>query len=49
MVEFTEEHLVKKEIMVRSEILDAFNDLNVEPGKYYDAMCDALEKLGYPV
>jgi SpoVK/Ycf46/Vps4 family AAA+-type ATPase len=49
VVEFTEEHLVKKEIMVRSEILDAFNDLNVEPGKYYDAMCDALKKLGYPV
>jgi ATP-dependent Zn protease len=49
VVEFTEEHLVKKEIMVRSEILEVFNDLGVEPGKYYDAMCDALSKLGYPV
>jgi len=49
VVEFTEKHLVKKEIMVRSDILDVFSELGVEPGKYYDAMCDALKKLGYPV
>jgi len=49
VVEFTEQHLVKKEIMVRSEILDVFNELNVEPGKYYNRMCDALKKLDYPV
>ena len=49
VVEFTEQHLVKKEIMVRSEILDVFNELNVEPGKYYKRMCDALKKLDYPV
>jgi len=49
VVEFAEKHLVKKEIMVRSEILQVFNELNVEPGKYYDAMCQALSKLDYPV
>lgn len=49
VVEFAEKHLVKKEIMVRSEILEVFNELNVEPGKYYDAMCQALRKLDYPV
>ena len=49
VVEFTEQHLVKKEIMVRSEILGIFNELNVEPGKYYNRMCDALKKLDYPL
>jgi hypothetical protein len=49
IVEFTENHLVKKEIMVRSEILDVFNSLNVEPGVFYDEMCIALKKLDYPV
>jgi SpoVK/Ycf46/Vps4 family AAA+-type ATPase len=49
VVDFTENHLVKKEIMVRSEILEAFDELNIEPGKYYDAMCQALKKLDYPV
>ncbi len=49
VVDFTENHLVKKEIMVRSEILEAFDELNIKPGKYYDAMCQALKKLDYPV
>ncbi len=49
IIEFTENRLVKKEIMVRSEILDVFNELKVEPGKYYGEMCEALKKLGYPV
>ena len=35
--------------MVRSEILDVLSELGVEPGKYYDAMCEALRKLDYPV
>jgi ATP-dependent Zn protease len=46
---FAEEHLLKREIMVRSEILQVFGDLGVEPGHYYERMCDALSELGYPV
>ncbi|MBC8463123.1 hypothetical protein H8D76_02075 [Candidatus Bathyarchaeota archaeon] len=49
VVDFTENQLVKKEIMVRSEILEALSELNIEPGKYYDVMCQALKKLDYPV
>ena len=49
VVDFTENHLVKKEIMVRSEILETLDELNIKPGKYYDAMCQALKKLDYPV
>ncbi len=49
VVEFTEKHLVTKEIMVRSEILDVLKELGVEQGKYYDVMCEALRKLEYPV
>lgn len=49
VIEITENHLVEKEIMVRSEIIDVFNELNIESGKYYDDMCEALKKLGYPV
>lgn len=43
-----ENHLLEKEIMVRSDILGVFNELNIEPGKYYGEMCDALKELGYP-
>jgi len=46
---FAEEHLLKREIMVRSEILQVLGELGVEPGHYYERMCDALSELGYPV
>lgn len=49
VVILTEDYLVKKEIMVRSEILDAFKELNIEPGRFYGEMCAALNQLGYPV
>ena len=46
---FAEEHLLKREIMVRSEILQVFRELGLAPGQYYGQMCDILRKLGYPV
>jgi SpoVK/Ycf46/Vps4 family AAA+-type ATPase len=46
---FAEEHLLKQEIMVRSEILQALKDLGVEPGHYHEKMCDTLKELEYPV
>ena len=46
---FAEEHLVKREIMVRSEILQALTELGVEPGQHHQQMCDTLKKLEYPV
>ena len=46
---FAEEHLLKREIMVRSEILQVLRKLGVEPGHYYEQMCDTLKELEYPV
>ncbi|MCW4050029.1 MAG: ATP-binding protein [Candidatus Bathyarchaeota archaeon] len=46
---FAEEHLSKREIMVRSEILQVLRELGVEPGQYYEQMCDTLKELEYPV
>jgi predicted translin family RNA/ssDNA-binding protein len=46
---FAEEHLLNREIMVRSEILQVLGELGVEPGCYYERMCDTLGELGYPV
>ncbi len=46
---FAEEHLLDREIMVRSEILQVLGELGVEPGRYYERMCDTLKELGYPV
>ncbi len=46
---FVEEHLSKREIMVRSEILQVLRELGVEPGQYYEQMCDTLKELEYPV
>ncbi len=46
---FAEEHLIKQEIMVRSEILQTLTGLGVEPGKYHQQMCDTLKELDYPV
>ena len=46
---FAEEHLPKKEIMVRSEILQVLSQLRIEPGQYYQQMCDTLKELDYPV
>ena len=46
---FAEEHLLKREIMVRSEILQVLGELGVEPGRYYEQMCDTLRELDYPV
>ena len=46
---FAEEHLLKQEIMVRSEILQALRELGVEPGHYHEKMCDTLKELEYPV
>jgi SpoVK/Ycf46/Vps4 family AAA+-type ATPase len=49
ITKFAEEHLLKQEIMVRSEILQILTELDVEPGQYYQQMCDTLKKLEYPV
>jgi len=49
IITFTKEHLIKQEIMVRSEIMDTLKDLGVEQGTYYDKLCKSLENLGYPV
>jgi SpoVK/Ycf46/Vps4 family AAA+-type ATPase len=46
---FAEEHLPQKEIMVRSEILEVLSELEIEPGQYYNQMCDTLKELEYPV
>lgn len=46
---FTRDHLVKNEIMVRSEIIDALKEMSVEQGQYYEKMCDSLNEIGYPV
>jgi ATP-dependent Zn protease len=46
---FTEDHLIKNEIMVRSEIIDVLKEMGVEQGKYYEQMCESLGELGYPV
>ena len=46
---FTNDHLVKNEIMVRSEIIDTLKEMGVEPGKYFEQMCESLGALGYPV
>jgi len=46
---FAEEHLIKREIMVRSEILQALTELGVEPGQHHQQMCDTLQKLEYPI
>jgi len=46
---FTNEHLVKNEIMVRSEIISTLKDMRVQPGQYYELLCESLEALGYPV
>ncbi len=46
---FAEEHLLNREILVRSEILQVLGELGVEPGRYYERMCDTLRELGYPV
>ena len=46
---FTEDHLIKKEIMVRSEIIDVLKEMGVKRGKYYEQMCESLGELGYPV
>jgi len=46
---FAEEHLLGREIMVRSEILQVLGELGVEPGHYYEQMCGTLRELGYPV
>jgi ATP-dependent Zn protease len=46
---FTNDHLIKNEIMVRSEIIDVLKEMGVEPGRYYGKMCESLGKLGYPV
>ncbi len=46
---FAEAHLLKREIMVRSEILEVLGELGVEPGHYYEQMCDTLRELEYPV
>jgi SpoVK/Ycf46/Vps4 family AAA+-type ATPase len=46
---FAEVHLLKKEIMVRSEILQVLRELGIEPGQYYEQMCNTLKKLEYPV
>jgi len=34
---------------VRSEIIDALKDMGVEPGQYYQKMCDSMNQIGYPV
>ena len=49
IITFTKEHLIKQEIMVRSEIMDTLKDMGVEQGTYYDKLCKSLENLGYPV
>jgi len=46
---FVEDHLVKSEIMVRSEIVDALKGMEMKPGQYHDLLCKAIEDLGYPV
>jgi len=46
---FAEEHLIEREIMVRSEILQTLTELGVEPGQHHQQMCDTLQKLGYPI
>ena len=46
---FAEEHLLKREIMVRSEILQVLRELGVEPGQHYEQLCDTLRELEYPV
>jgi SpoVK/Ycf46/Vps4 family AAA+-type ATPase len=46
---FAEEHLLKREIMVRSEILQVLRELGVEPRQYYEKMCNKLKELEYPV
>ncbi len=46
---FAEEHLLGREIMVRSEILQVLGELGVEPGHHYEQMCGTLRELGYPV
>ncbi|MBC8223235.1 AAA family ATPase [Candidatus Bathyarchaeota archaeon] len=46
---FAEAHLLEREIMVRSEILQVLGELGVEPGHYHEQMCDRLKELEYPV
>jgi SpoVK/Ycf46/Vps4 family AAA+-type ATPase len=46
---FAEGHLLEREIMVRSEILQVLKELGVEPGYYYEQMCDTLRELEYSV
>ena len=46
---FTNDHLIKNEIMVRSEIIGVLKEIGVEPGKYYEKMCNSLGDIGYPV
>lgn len=49
IISFTRDHLVKKEIMVRSEIINTLREMGVKPGQYFGQMCDSLDKIGYPV
>ena len=39
---FTRDHLVKNEVMMRSEIIDVLKEMGVEPGRYYQKMCNSL-------
>jgi hypothetical protein len=44
---FVEQHLFHQETMIRREILTTLQDLGVEPGAFYEPMCDAIQDLGY--
>ena len=46
---FVEDYLLKREIMVRSEILRVLRELGIAPGQHYEQMCDALKKLEYQI
>ena len=49
MESFIMEHLIKKEIMVRSEIINTIKALDIKPGEYYEQMCKTLKDMDYPV
>jgi len=44
---FVEDHLIRNETMVRSEIIATIKGMDVKHGSYYEPMCKALEKLGF--
>jgi predicted phosphohydrolase len=44
---FVRDHLIRRETMVRMEIMDVLEDMGVKAACMYKRMCNELKKMGY--